>query len=436
MVRFLIYLLFFFTPAAGSLPGRAWSILTGLDVTLDTPLRALLVPSTLIGLLIIALRAAERPDPDSQAVPTPVRRPYQAPLLLWFVAATVSVVANDPSPEGWSLYVAGFISGLVVYVALRDVTVDAALYRGIFVSLSLGALIPLVHAGIEVYGALGIPSLATLFVARSMMTLMAGYYRVFFGHPTVIAAWLVLVLPPLLSLALDPRQNAPRRFLFGVTATLCAVHLAVTFTRGAILAVMLGSALIVILRRQQRGVVALAAITTLTFGVFSYLQLDALSTGAERLVDAALVRESDRSVLDRKEAIEIGWTLFEAHPFAGIGPTETLTRHPLTSTHQFNVQEAAELGLLGLVASIWLVIAALPPLLWPFRRAPDEETMMRFTLVCGPMLYLLYNVAASAVLTVSVSNCWAIMLVGFLALSENRIIADDAKALSAPPGIE
>jgi hypothetical protein len=60
----------------------------------------------------------------------------------------------------------------------------------------------------------------------------------------------------------------------------------------------------------------------------------------------------DESTSERQQAIQIGWNMFLENPVLGVGPGLTLLKHPITSSHQFNINQAAELGFIGGIGEV------------------------------------------------------------------------------------
>jgi len=137
-----------------------------------------------------------------------------------------------------------------------------------------------------------------------------------FGIPNSLAAFLNLLLPPLLALMLQRGAGAAQRILTGYGAALLAAGLLLTVSRGAWLALGLALAAWPLLvgrtaRRRWLGSLGVCALLALTATVAYRREPEV----RERLDDLARNRgEVSRVILWR-----IGWALFREHPAAGTG---------------------------------------------------------------------------------------------------------------------
>jgi putative inorganic carbon (HCO3(-)) transporter len=198
-----------------------------------------------------------------------------------------------------------------------------------------------------------------------------------FGQPNPFAGYLGTALPLALAIALLLARDSLGRWAQAATALLAAGVL-LSFSRGAWLGVGCAAAvmLAVASARSRRWLVPLGA-ALLLFAVVGALGLLPASI-AERINVVAEyfgpfdVRNVDLnsenwSVVERMAHWQAAWYMFLDHPWLGIGPGNYSTAYeqyylpgwlePLGHAHNYYLNLAAELGLIGL--SAYLLVLAL-----------------------------------------------------------------------------
>ncbi len=166
-------------------------------------------------------------------------------------------------------------------------------------------------------------------------------------------------------------------FLAGRPAEAVFVGLAMlaTGTRGALLTVAIGSAVIVARQRglDMRRLLGGVAIGLLLVGVFA-TDFGGLRT---RIVDARILGEG---MYQRLTSYSLAFDVFLSHPLLGVGFTGftlALPRHEaptfVTGTYNQWLQVLTDGGLLGFIAFTWLIVSALTTL----QRASSAEYSRR-----------------------------------------------------------
>lgn len=182
-----------------------------------------------------------------------------------------------------------------------------------------------------------------------------------FINPTMAAEALLLVF--LFSCAVaSPTFRLPLLILLGVA-------LLVTFTRSAIVAwVLLWIVLIAGKVLPKSALVAMSvviAVGLMFMGFFeSYLSSRQDFAGAVANLQARLdffsnAKLGDDSALERAQVLAAGWDLFMQNPIFGAGGGGTQYWSLRTSTHNQLMMMAAEYGVFGIAAWIWMVIILL-----------------------------------------------------------------------------
>jgi O-antigen ligase len=208
-----------------------------------------------------------------------------------------------------------------------------------------------------------------------------------FGQPNALGLFLALSLP-LAAHRLHVTRGAARSLAaFSVLAI--ALGLFGTFSRGAWLSVLAGTAVLFFARSGRY------ALRIWVVAFFGALVLDIVSGGALR--DTA-ARTIDDWVIDQRAALMLaGVLMFLDHPLTGVGPggyAESLDRYGaqipqlwdyLPTPHNAYVQMAAEAGIVGLLAFVAFLAAVLWRALRAARRAAHgtnaEEASLRRALL-------------------------------------------------------
>lgn len=417
----LLAALFFFAPAAYSYPGRLYYALAGMsDSSLVSGVHALLLPSILLPAAMLITRSRERRAGTRTALSGHC---IGLALLVWFLAATLSCAANAHTEMVPLYYVAGFVSSLLTYWAVRDISMSQRDLNLVLLALSLGSLFPLMDGLHAYYLEFGIPDFATLLYSRYATKRILDYQMATFGNTANTAAFLLLVGPTFLALALDRSRSRLVRLWFSVCSCLIGIHLVIVQARASFLVLLLLGPIFLYFKRPSKPVLALVVLALgSVLWQIPTLDEDAWSRFSDRFEAAATVdTEHDTSIWERKEAIEEGWSTFLSHWEAGVGPGASRFYNSYTSAHQFNVHQALELGVLGLLASILLSLGVVwrltDILIRGSSRMVDGD---RFTLIIGPVCYLLFGIVADMPLNTGVANTWAVLAFGMLGMVEYR----------------
>jgi hypothetical protein len=415
--------MFWFLPTSYSIVGRAYFYVARLGyTTVGSDLVMLFSPAVLVPLLLLAmaprgagLRSVRLWSGTGVA------------LGLWFLAGTNSTVFNYATEDVVTNYLAAYVPAMLIYFAVTRYTWGPAAVDTLILSLSGGCLVPMLMGLWAYYQEWGIPDFSTVVLAPLHLERWSGYVLVTFGNIHNTADLVVLAGLPLLCLALRRRRGrAFRGWMLFVFLTM-VVNLILTGVRTGTLIVALGSGLIayVFLVKGKRKILpfaVLAAGAACAFLLLSWQsgESDELQYLQKRFGSALTVdTESDASVAGRYDAMVEGWDIFTKNWAAGLGPGARVFFHSQGDSHQFNITQGMELGVLGFVASVLLAAAVF----WKFaavlpRAGFDEEVTDRFVLIVGPAAYLLYGVLANVVLNITHCNVWICLLSAFLALEE------------------
>jgi putative inorganic carbon (hco3(-)) transporter len=354
---------------------------------------------------------------------------FRWPLLLPIAAfAAWSVVASVASDHVglalWELKNVLTLGALFVIVNALPSPADARRFAvWLLVALTGAAVLGLVQVAIcpgpESMGT------ATIVVGKFLKkcTRARGFYSIYMTLAGVVAMMLTSALPRLARLGPEMRWLGPAWLVSGTA-------LGLTYVRGAWLGFAAG-ALTVAAGLGRRGLIAAAALAILAGGLV--VGLPTVRARVETIGDP-----NNDTTRDRMAMMVVGLELVAAHPIAGIGPEGVKRvypklvpaegmRHSTSHLHNTPLQIAAERGLVGLAAWLWIFVAFFHRALAIRRRLPAEPTDDR-ALVLGSLAALVtflvaglfeYNFGDTEVLQVAT----ALMALPF-ALAGGRVAAD------------
>ena len=334
----------------------------------------------------------------------------------WFVAATLSTLLNYQTDQVVLTYCVVFVTGALLFVALSGITLTPGQLDAAAVLLAVGALFPLVSGLFAFFSEWG-TDVSTMVTAYRNVLRMSSYEAVTFGNRGNTAAFLLLVAPLLLTLALD-RAKAPALRLFcSAVLSLIAVNLFILQVRAAFVPIAVILPCVWIFKCGLRRLPLLATAGVVGWVLLFNVAPDAGLTMGDQLMAAVTVdTEGDTSIQQRAEAINEGVQIAERNWLLGIGPGGALTRHSHDSAHQFQVQQAMETGILGLIGSTMFSLGIWASLLRTMQRRRNDVNDVRFALLAGPAAYVLYSVMANATLGFGSLNPWAALLASMIAL--------------------
>jgi O-antigen ligase len=193
-----------------------------------------------------------------------------------------------------------------------------------------------------------------------------------FGWPNELAMFLAMILPLTLHTFQAARGAASRSLAFAAIAA-TAMGLAATFSRGSWLAVFTSALVLLLVRRSpsmfRAWALALAGVLVINFLFGGAVQNRIMQT------------MTDPYIVQRAALTWAGLLMFQAHPIVGVGPGgfgANLDRFGpqidilwdyVGSAHNAYVEVAAEMGIIGLAAFLFLLIAIFTRLFRGARRA-------------------------------------------------------------------
>ena len=217
-----------------------------------------------------------------------------------------------------------------------------------------------------------------------------------FGHPNTLATFEGLTLPGALALALQGRGRT--RPLAAAAFLLCLSGLTLSLSRGGLLAVA-GALGVMALWPPFRRVVLIVAIVVVPIAVAGASPL-----GDVRLVDTVTERltsvESSAQANPRLEIWAKTPALIADYPVFGVGSgqfSEVAPRYGIVGTlqegtfehaHNIPLTITAELGLVGLGALCWLIVALVGVVIRGYRR--DDPSTRGLALAIGAALFALF----------------------------------------------
>lgn len=377
-----------------------------------------------------------------------VRTPLDAPLLGLLLMTGVSLWATFDLLRSFSKLCGLLLGFALFYAVVNSVRSDRGLRLAAGLLLSGGAVLALASLVGTQWAPGKVPLLQPLLAAVTarLPALLRGVPRAEAGFsPNQVAGTLALFVPLAGALLLDRAQSRPRswRWVPGVLALLAVLALAtfvllLTQSRQAYLAVAVALVFVAALQGRCGRVVTLLALLVAAAA--------AVAVGPERSAELLFgLRDLDRLAGDTSWAgrVEI-WSralrVLRDHPLTGIGLDTFFpvvhARYPsfyfaagrdLTHAHNLFLQVALDLGLPGLAAFVWLLVAWIRGQWQVWQRAGSSfHRALAVGLLGGILAQLVFGVADAIALGQKPGVfTWAFLALG-AALRAHRGVRDSA----------
>ena len=209
---------------------------------------------------------------------------------------------------------------------------------------------------------------------------LAGAVGGIFGNPNDLALNMVTFLPAVIVVALSSRQPFLKRGIAAGIAVLMFATIVFTKSRGGLLGMLAAVAVLVVMARgwMQRvlaviAIVGAVAVTPLLPASF----WDRMTT----IVDEAQDKQFTGSREARQLVMTDGINTFLEFPITGVGAGQFKNYNPperkarWLETHNVLIQVAAETGIFGLIAFVFLIVRAFMAALATRRRMRQKDWM-------------------------------------------------------------
>jgi hypothetical protein len=336
--------------------------------------------------------------------------------LLWIAAAVASWIAHPTFDSTQTVFYAYLIPASI-YMALSPGDTSRREHVWLLIALSAGGLFPSLAGVRAYYNSFGIPSLVEAAWHRYDLVAMSPYQVATFGNIGHMSAYACLVGPTVLAAALTQTLSGYARCLFACAYGALGLNVLIVQSRAGLLVFMAMSIVVALTFRSHRLLIAAVA------GVLVWLsqQLDDVSWAflQQRLGSAITVNvEQDASIALRLDSVYHSWSLFARHPLFGVGPGLSRFDNPFDVAHQFFAHQAAELGTVGLIASIGMTLVIVGRFLaaaFAYRRS--RKRWNEAVWLSGATGWLFYISIAGATLNITIVIAWAGLFAAFLALA-------------------
>jgi len=295
---------------------------------------------------------------------TRARKPRVARITIWDVGIVLFLAAAAVSVP-LSVDVRGSVIGTIeiaaltgMYLFLSRAVREAAVWSDVFYAVVLTS------------GASALVAIGQAFLAHPPVPLLEHHLtgspvvaeRVsgYFANPNSLALMLLLGVI-LLAEAIIRDDSVARRIGFAVLGLICVIALAFTFSREAIVGLVVGGVALLLmsaLTARARSW-SLAALAVVFVAVLAF-------PGVHERAASVLDIRSDPSAMDRVYLSEVSLRMFADHPLTGIGMSSFMAAYPryadprvtidpVPNGHQMPFSIPAETGVLGLLAELLMV---------------------------------------------------------------------------------
>jgi len=250
-----------------------------------------------------------------------------------------------------------------------------------------------------------------------------------FGNPNNFAGWLVVMVPLALSLAYSGVNGWPKRRVLRLTlwliTVLLVVCLSLTYTRGAWMATVLSLIFLGIFSGKKLLIIIMIALLLIPFVASERMK--------ERMASTVQIREllkMKRPYIWRESlSIIEDFPLFGSglNTYATVGPDYRISKGGGFYPHNSYLHMAAEAGLLGLGAFIWIMASLFKTSLANLKRIDDKfYSVFLIGLLAGLFGFLLHSFVDTNIYTLQLGNLmWFVMglivSIQKIALEQKRI---------------
>ena len=338
---------------AGAGPATRWldaaraPLLVALVLGLAASISLAQITLTVLAVWVVLARRAGRA--------APLRWPLLLPVLA-FVAWSLIAALGAPRPRESLLACKGLLTLGALFVivnALPDAAAARRFATWLLVAVTATAALALVQVSACPDVAFTAPAVTLIGKFFRKCGRARGLFSIYMTLAGVLAIVLTATLPRLARLGRDLRWLGPAFVLNGVA-------MALTYVRGAWLGFVAG-ALAAVAGLGRRGAVAAGAVALL--GALVLLSLPHVRDRAGTIGDP-----TNDTTRDRMAMLEVGLRLAAEHPWIGIGPGQLKRAYPALAPpeamrrstshlHDSPLQIAAERGVIGLAAWLWIFVA-------------------------------------------------------------------------------
>jgi O-Antigen ligase len=417
----LLCLLFFFLPAANSYPGKAYYFLTSMHGSISLPfIILLLIPANVISVLLLMIRLANGENFFSNL--TRFSLTLLITIGVFFLAGTFSIIANFEIPGAVTAYMSTIMSVWLIALAFVNLRLGRGQNRLIYIAFAIGCLFPLILGLKAYYNSWGIPNLPTVVMSHFDLIKMDQYFTQTFGNADNTSVIMGMAGIIFFCLLLNNRFYKSDLILFGIVFAFLVINLLILEVRTTIVCFIFLS-LVISYVRSRRFFLGYILMLGGLFLIIYVLSPTGLYLFLNRINMA--MTWSDNSAAERLEAMRIGWKVFKDNFILGVGPGASSYFIIYSTAHQFNIQQAVELGILGCIASIVICFLAI----WQFFRLSflyyiGKVEFEKLTFASAPAFYFLYSTFSNPPLALGVVNTWICIAVIMLFLSDCEFIIE------------
>jgi putative inorganic carbon (HCO3(-)) transporter len=252
----------------------------------------------------------------------------------------------------------------------------------------------------------------------------AGWITASFRMPNDFAGYLIFIIPIGIILFFLGLKNKKINLYVGIVTALLIIFLIMSGSKGAWIGFMLALVFMSALKSKKIMVFTLVAILILTF-----FFLISIKTPIKTLITF-----SDSGGIDRKMMWQSSWNMFIARPWLGQGlgtfmcnyAQYRLKDYPknfpqITYAHNCYLQTAAEIGIFGLAAFLWLIITPFVKSINLLKRIKDKfYHSLLLGLLGGMLAFLIQSGVDTNLYSLQLSTLFWFML-GFI-ISVGKIL--------------
>ena len=341
-------------------------------------------------------------------------------VFIFFLAGSLSVFANYNTPNVVIQYFSSILSTFLLTLVFVNLKLNSQLIRFIFIAFACGSSFPLILGLYAYYQAWGIPHIDEIIFTHFNLAKMTEYGIQTFGNADNTAIFFGMAGVLFFGCLLNKNIVGLKKVIFGLCFLLAVLHLFILEIRTSIVCFFVVTLILSYIKDRK----IFIAYILVVIGIFfiAYLFAPKFSLMFYNRMTLALTwtsQGSSQSATERINAMHIGWNIFMNHFILGVGPGGSKFFNQYSTAHQFNIQQGAELGVIGFISSILLCCVGI----WRFftlatRYYRLKQNYEKVILCSSAAFYFIYAIIANTPLANGVVNTWISLAILMLLFSD------------------
>jgi hypothetical protein len=335
---------------------------------------------------------------------------------LWVIGGTISTIAHFSEPATALNFIAGAVSGAVVYFASRRVRMTSIRhYELAFRAIAFGFLLPMSYDLFRYFRNWGVPSLSRMILEKYNVEYWSSNST--FGNPDNTGCVYYLLFA--LSCAFCMQRDVAKltRVFAWCVLSMSASMIFITMARQfIILAVATVVATLIFERRKS----LLAAGIVCLLVMIQLAGTDAFTAAKTYFEPAISYNQQNDAASSRVNSMRQGWQALHENPISGVGSGQSFEDVDVGVAHQLAISQGSEDGVLGLAGILLATIGCVWRFIGLLREGPSTLALrFEYAFLLGPALYFASGLISEVGTHASVVNTWICLVCASIGIAEN-----------------